>query len=439
MNYINTLIAGILSGILNSAIASEVEFSGIASTEWSSNIDGGRNDALMISVLPEWTVRFDNGWKLNSILRLRGDFFDELYPSAIRRDGVSNASKSVLLYEHIELELRELFIEGQFGNSYLTIGKQQIVWGKSDGLKVLDIVNPQSFNQFILDDYEDSRIPLWALNIEQTWGDWDLQFIWIPDKTYHALPKQDAPFYFRSPEIVPSAPLGIDVQLNDADRPDRFFADSDVGVRASTFIDGWDLSFNYLYQYSNLPVLYQDLTLSPSGPIVNINPEYERTHVIGGSFSNAFGDVVIRAELGYFTDHYFLSTNSNDKSGITNSPEVNYVLGVDWTGIEDVFISGQIFQSWITDYDSSIVRDEINTTLTFLYRQDFMYETLETEVLLITNLNNGDGLVRPKISYEWSSELEIWLGIDVFYGNNDGLYGQFSDNDRLVAGVVISF
>ncbi|NQZ54174.1 MAG: hypothetical protein HRT93_07985 [Piscirickettsiaceae bacterium] len=439
MNNINIFIAGILSGILNSAIASEVEFSGIASTEWSSNIDGGRNDALMISVLPEWIVRFDNGWKLNSILRLRGDFHDELYPSAIRRDGVSDASKSALLSDHIELELREFFIEGEFRDSYLTIGKQQIVWGKSDGLKVLDIVNPQSFNQFILDDYDDSRIPLWALNIEQTWGDWDLQFIWIPDKTYHALPKQEAPFAFRSPEIVPSAPPGIDVQLNDADRPDRFFTDSDAGIRASTFIGGWDLSFNYLYQYNNLSVLYQDITVSPSGPTVNINPEYERTHVIGGSFSNAFGDVVIRGEVGYFTDHYFISRNSVETKGIMDSPELSYVLGVDWTGIEDVFISGQLFQSWITDYDSSIVRDEVDTTLTFLYRQDFMYETLKVEMLVISNLNNGDGLVRPKISYEWSSELEAWIGFDIFYGKKEGLYGQFANNDRLILGAEISF
>ena len=68
-----------------------------------------------------------------------------------------------------------------------------------------------------------------------------------------------------------------------------------------------------------------------------------------------------------------------------------------------------------------------------------MYETLEAEVLVIANLNNGDGLIRPKISYEWSSELKTWLGFDVFYGGEEGLYGQFSDNDRFVVGVEVSF
>ena len=114
-------------------------------------------------------------------------------------------------------------------------------------------------------------------------------------------------------------------------------------------------------------------------------------------------------------------------------------MGLDWTGIDDVFISAQIFQRWLTDYQSSIVRDEIDTTLTFLYRQYFMYETLLAEVLWIANLNNDDGLLRPKISYEWNGELKTWLGFDIFYGKDEGLYGQFSDNDRIVLGLELAF
>jgi hypothetical protein len=44
-----------------------------------------------------------------------------------------------------EAGLRELYLEAEWGRSYLTLGKQQVVWGKADGLKVLDVVNPQSF------------------------------------------------------------------------------------------------------------------------------------------------------------------------------------------------------------------------------------------------------------------------------------------------------
>jgi len=53
----------------------------------------------------------------------------------------------------LEAELREFYLETDWGKSYFTFGKQQVVWGKADGLKVLDVVNPQSFREFILEDF----------------------------------------------------------------------------------------------------------------------------------------------------------------------------------------------------------------------------------------------------------------------------------------------
>jgi chemotaxis protein methyltransferase CheR len=56
-------------------------------------------------------------------------------------------------------------------------------------------------------------------------------------------------------------------------------------------------------------------------------------------------------------------------------------------------------------------------------------------VLWIASLNDGDGLMRPKLVYEWQDNVKTWLGADIFYGGRDGLFGQFSDNDRIVIGV----
>ena len=67
-----------------------------------------------------------------------------------------------LIGNRAEVELREFFLEGVFDRAQWRIGKQQVVWGQADGLKVLDVVNPQSFRAFILEDFEDSRLPLWT-------------------------------------------------------------------------------------------------------------------------------------------------------------------------------------------------------------------------------------------------------------------------------------
>ena len=53
----------------------------------------------------------------------------------------------------------------------------------------------------------------------------------------------------------------------------------------------------------------------------------------------------------------------------------------------------------------------------------YIVETLELELLWLQCINDGDGLVRPKISYELRDNLEIHGGIDIFYG--DKIIGYF--------------
>ncbi|WP_221894608.1 hypothetical protein [Bathymodiolus japonicus methanotrophic gill symbiont] len=58
---------------------------------------------------------------------------------------------------------------------------------------------------------------------------------------------------------------------------------------------------------------------------------------------------------------------------------------------------------------------------------------------MIGNIHNGDGIIRPKISYEWQDNLKTWIGADIFYGNQQGVFGQFDNNSRVVMGVEVSF
>jgi len=423
----------------SSALAVEFDSSITATAQWMLNTQNGHSQALNLALLPEFNANFDNGWQLKSRARLRTEAIDGLQINDVSRDTYSAYSRPAELHDGIELELREFYLQGAIGDSYLTIGKQQVVWGKSDGIKVLDIVNPQSFREFILDDFDSSRIPLWTINIERSFGDWDMQFLWIPDPTYHSLPSQNATYAFTSAELIPTAPANIPVNIESAQRPNNAFLDSDVGLRAATFWQGWDISFNYLYQYNNLPVLRQRLSLLDAMPLITIIPEYERTHVIGATASNAFDDWVIRGEIAYFTDHYFIAKDPQKNQGIVDSPELHYVIGLDWNAPFDILVSMQLIQSWQIKQAELSTRDKVDTTLTALIRRNFLYDALVAEVLVIGNVNHGDGIIRPKISYEWQDNIKTWLGADIFYGDTKGIFGQFDKNDRVVMGVELSY
>ena len=63
--------------------------------------------------------------------------------------------------------LRELYVDTSAGGWDLRLGKQQVVWGTADGIKLLDIINPTDFRELNQNSLEDSRIPVWMVNAER--------------------------------------------------------------------------------------------------------------------------------------------------------------------------------------------------------------------------------------------------------------------------------
>lgn len=66
---------------------------------------------------------------------------------------------------------REIYADIHLGNWDFRIGKQQVVWGESDGIRLMDLINPQDLQEeFYYRDsdegYEETRIPLWLIKAE---------------------------------------------------------------------------------------------------------------------------------------------------------------------------------------------------------------------------------------------------------------------------------
>ncbi|HHJ34411.1 MAG TPA: DUF1302 domain-containing protein, partial [Gammaproteobacteria bacterium] len=90
--------------------------------------------------------------------------------------------------------IRELYAGGDidFDNGRqlnITFGKQQVIWGRTDLFRVLDVINPVDYSRNnIYDELEDIRIPLWMLTTEYRMGatdtleDANLQLVWVVDK-----------------------------------------------------------------------------------------------------------------------------------------------------------------------------------------------------------------------------------------------------------------
>ena len=239
--------------------------------------------------------------------------------------------------------------------------------------------------------------------------------------------------------MAPNPVPGVASIPLDASRPSNILTDSDVGLRVSGFLDGWDLTANYLYHYPDTPGFFLAPTVTAAGPAMTVTPRYERSHLFGGTFSNAFGDFVVRGEAAYSTNRLFVANPTMDADGVAKSDEISYVLGLDWYGVEDLMLSAQAFQSITLSDPTGMVRDQVDTNFTFMARHDLLDGDLTLDVIWLTNLNEVDGLVRPKVNYKIRDDLDVWLGLDLFYGDNDGVFGQYDDQDRVTTGLKWSW
>jgi len=63
--------------------------------------------------------------------------------------------------------LREAYVDTSYNDWAIRAGKQQVVWGTADGMKLLDIVNPTDYTEMAQNQMEDSRITTWMINGEK--------------------------------------------------------------------------------------------------------------------------------------------------------------------------------------------------------------------------------------------------------------------------------
>mgnify|MGYP005629000845 FL=1 len=67
--------------------------------------------------------------------------------------------------------LREAYVDATADDWSIRAGKQQVVWGTADGMKLLDMINPSDYGEMAQNQMEDSRIPVWMVNAETTQAD----------------------------------------------------------------------------------------------------------------------------------------------------------------------------------------------------------------------------------------------------------------------------
>jgi len=382
-------------------------------------------------------------------------------------DGVFDAEEK---YEPVKSELyrtdvtndwlRELYVDFLSNRLDLRLGRQQVVWGTADGVKILDAVNPTDMREFTLDDYSDSRIPLWMLKLEYApTVNGTFQVLYIPDFEANYIPPAGAPFTFRASQIGQTnvgswlmAGGSVSVKEEVEPEPLKDLSDATVGLRWLDVLGGFEYSLNFLYGFyfsgANYSWWEPPLTGPPNPAVntLNLQKKYERIYLYGCSFTKALtkgplSGLTIRGEFAYIQDvPTYYGTDGKVAGPPVKMDNFNYVLGLDKYLVTNWFTSFQLIQ-FITsekDYQSYSLlfgptlgpMDQVETMLSLKVSTDLMHERLKPEVLIIYGFDN-DWKISPKVQFEILNDLVAIAGLHIFEGQPQNLYGQFDDRDEL--------
>lgn len=476
--------------VLLSASASEAKFfpkydmwiEGKIENRTGVFLNGGENFAGQESWLDrfEQRLRIDGEWRatqdLSLVVKTRL-FIDNVFDVQDDDDRWSGSDRAEDHLQHsFELEyndvLREAYIDYRFsdlprryGSLTTRIGKQQVVWGKSDGFRVLDFINPQDFRDPFNANFEEVRIPLWMLRLDyglpqDVVQNSSIQVVVSPFYQQNTFPPGVvSPWSFRAFDafqaVADSAPFRIEPNLFDetedmSSKPENW----EAGVRWSHNTRSFGYTLNYYYDWTNLPhARPQFITPSaedPLGFLYRVTPD--RVHRVGASFDYNFyrvpvigvRDVVVRGELlGSFDDVFYGDVQPNLEADYQRDT-FQYVLGIDkvFSGIPliaptlgtETFASFQIFQTFfdvdprrdgLTGPNGALLSQE-ETSFSLFFSNTALVDRLRTELLIFYGTRN-EWWFRPIVSYDISDRITAKLGGQFFVGDQGELVGEFAE------------
>jgi hypothetical protein len=386
--------------------------------------------------------------------------------------------------------LRECYVNYESPSLDVRIGKQQVVWGTADGIKIMDVVCPTDQREFTLDNFADSRIPRWMLKLEYSPKvNGTLQFLFIPDFETDFFAPSGSPFTYRAFTLLGDLSDAIHdlakiphthYTFNQTrDFPSQNFENASFGVRWLDILpNGLEYTLNYLHGYGTLGGNVHIFNLGPS-PFPGAPPQgdwvmkfrYPMTELFGFTFTKGINTglltgTTVRGEFAYIHNNFnktegmwlknFISVpfppfsvpTEAINGGIVKVDNYKYVLGVDKYIVSNWLASFQFIQL-VTNKTSKNGNDllfgatnaplkKYYTFLTTRISTDFMNERIKPDCLFMYGTQN-EWRISPRIEYELRDYLNIAVGGHMFWGRRETLLGEFRDDDEVYCEIKYGF
>ena len=371
---------------------------------------------LRAKIVLELDAKFSESWQA----RLAGHGF---YDFAYEIQGRDKFTQEVLDENENELELGEVWLLGSITDQLdLKAGRQIVVWGKSDNIRVTDVLNPLDLREPGLTDLENLRLPVTMTKMDYfIWG-LNLSGMVLHEIRYNKEPAFGSDFF----------PAAQPLPTNET--PDTGFDidNTQYALALHGIFHGWDASLYGAYFYDGTPHFDVDSSGSPK-------LKHARLKMAGGAFNIAMGNWLFKTEAAYLNGIRFFNSGKDFN-------RIDALVGVEYSGFTDTTLSFEIADRHILNFDSQIkaapdFTEQDRWVSALRLTRTFLNETLALTILAQTwGLTGDDGAFqRFTAEYDLTDTIELTGGV-VFYQSGDlPRFSNVGENDRLYLEIKYNF
>jgi len=177
------------------------------------------------------------------------------------------------------------------------------------------------------------------------------------------------------------------------------------------------------------PTFVRNVVLTPT-PTLVYQPQHDRIWQVGGTVGKAFQSVVMHAEAVYTSGREFNVTRLSQPNGVVPQNTLEYIFSFDVTLPRDLFLNLQVFQNVFFNHDPDSIYSRFESGGSVLLRGK-LGPKLEPEILWIQSFNRWENLIRPRLTWHPATNWRTAVGVDIFNGPVNGVFGRFNDRDRV--------
>ncbi len=346
-------------------------------------------------------------------------------------------------YEFVS-EVLDLWVAGTlFERLDLKLGRQVVNWGRSDTVRVTDVLNSLDNREPGLADIENLRLPATMAKADYFAGPFRFTALVIPEIRYDYDPPAGSDFF-----VLPTAqdfppprpPLISPIDPDDVEdrRASRWGSAPEYGGAVEGIFSGWDVSFYVARIYQNRSTLTPGV---PGAAALSVL-ENDRVTMVGGGGNYTLGSWLLKAELAWFkdVDYVFLqpvpTPQFYDVDRIL-SGRVDAMVGFEYYGFNDTTIALEVVNRHIIDYDPLFqffpnYVDENQVEYALRISQDWMNARLHSTILayVIGYRGQGGAILRGEVTYDVIDGLAATLGFVGYVPGEDFPIRSWGKNQR---------